>query len=265
MKNNNKNFQGFGLAWELEVLVLCLAILCAILPFIWENNETVYAQDMSIMQQAVADKYEGVSWFDVQRVAWAAAALGLLGIHFWLNGDSDENVSTPINAILMPFAFGAMLYHHLILVSDGKQINPAAFFIGLAFVTFLLARLCVLRNLRKFDKASWDITASTVFDATWFSLMLHGLPLFYPPRRFSAGRAGILIGGCFFIVLLPFEEIEAIRLVGEATATDNGVYYATSTRSLLRVELSNHAQPVYISPSNRNGFFLYVRLSIGQA
>lgn len=265
MKKIGKDFNGFGPAWELEVLVLILAVLSAVLPFVWENEETRQAQEMSIMQQAVADQYEGVSWVDVKRVAWAAAAVGLFSIHLWLNGSADENVSTPINGILMPVAFGAMLYHHLIMVSDGNQVHPAAYFLVLVLSTFLLARLCVLRNLRKFDKSSWDITANTVFDATWFSLILHGLPLFYPPRKYSAGSAGILIGGCFFIVLLPFDEIEAVRLVGEANTTDNGVYYATSTNSLIRVELSNHIEPVYISPSNRNGFFLYVRLSIGQA
>jgi hypothetical protein len=80
----------------------------------------------------------------------------------------------------------------------------------------------------------------------------------------------MLVEGWFYVMAIPFNLVQSIGAVPQAAHSTPGDFFATSTRSLIRIELTESTSPLFISPSNFDEFLKYcanhvIRLKRGTA
>ena len=74
---------------------------------------------------------------------------------------------------------------------------------------------------------------------------------------FRACPQGILVEGWFYVMPIPFTSIQAVDPVQGTAFISSGYCLATTTSSLLRVQITERTEPILISPRDRESFLHY--------
>jgi hypothetical protein len=125
-------------------------------------------------------------------------------------------------------------------------------------VTLLLARLRMARYLLHFREEKWDISVPTRMDNTFWGMLSQVYPLIYTPRTYRASENGLMIEGWYYVFPIPFTDIQSLSGVQQAVMSGTGRFFVTSGRQLIRLELLDSSDPLYISPTNRDELLRYL-------
>lgn len=253
-----------GWPWELELLALVFVITAIAIPVYLQYIQPEDLEEASLLTRVEAARMQNQgTWQDFTQFFWAVAIVGLYVAHLTTASASSDFISTPFTHLFSPLLFSMITYYRLfklgqsIQVVTGKPGEIAIWVVGVLTITFLVARLRMRRHLLAFRDVDWDITTPTLFDSTYFELLAYFRPLVYPPRTYRACSDGILIEGWLYVMPIPFDVINNVDPVRRAHLMSSGYYLATSSKSLVRILLAEHSEPLFISPLDREQFILY--------
>lgn len=250
--SKNKTWAAPGWPWELDLLSLIFVIIALAVPYYIFGSGTGDDVHRTLQEQ--------------RHVLWAIGIGVLFVMHLALTGATLETISTPFLHLFSPVGFAVLAYYrtHAVLKDLGQtdlitgSAGQYALLIASVFViTLVVARIRMARYLFRFRNIQWDIVSKSRYDSSYLQLITEFQPLVYPPRVLRACNEGILIEGWFYLMALPFEMFQGLAPASGIRHASNGRYLASSTRSLIRVELLDNAEPLYISPANRNEFLNY--------
>ncbi len=274
--SKQKTWGPAGWPWELELLALVFVITALAIP-IWLNiQHTPEPEELSLVARAQMEKRAEMATFEDQKsFFWAVAILGLYVVHLLMAYSAIDMISTSFTHLFSPLVFSMITYFRLMGLEDqgvsaqivsGKPLEILFWVLGVLVITLLVARIRMARHMLRFKSMEWDIVSPSRFDGSYLSdLMVTLRPLIYPPRAFRACEEGILIEGWLYILPLSFQAIQSVEGVKRANYTSSAQFYATSSKSLVRVQLTESKTPLYISPADRDQFISYCnrRLSRG--
>jgi len=256
-----------GWPWELELLALVFVITAIAVPYYLQYMQTPEPTEMSLLQQAqIAKHQDASSWRDLEGFFWALVIVGLYLAHLAMASASIDFMSTPFTHLFAPLVFSLITYYRLSKLNDGGtetgilNNSPTEFIVwisGVLLITYMVARIRMARLMLKFKDVDWDMSTPSLFDRTYLELMIQVRPLIYPPRHIRACEDGLLIEGWFYAMPIPFDSLHAIDAVQGAAFTSQGYSLATSVRSLVRLQVSEKAEPILISPRDRNALVRY--------
>ncbi|HOW97906.1 MAG TPA: hypothetical protein P5567_00715 [Kiritimatiellia bacterium] len=256
-----------GWPWELELLALVFVVTAIVVPY-YLQAQTTESPQLSILAQAEqAQASQRGSWQDLQEFIWAVIIVGLYLAHLVVASSSIDYMSTPFTHLFSPLLFSMITYYRLYtLVKDsptataivsGSPLEIALWVLGVLVITFMVARIRMARYMLNFKHVDWDLTTPTLFDRSFWELAVYLRPLIYPPRLYRACPNGILIEGWVYAMPIPFETIHSVDAVQGAGFLSSGYCLATSAKSLVRLQISEKAEPLLISPKDRAEFVRY--------
>ncbi len=267
MAENSDSKQAWKLPkwpWELEVFTILFMLLAIALPFYVHNLEPAPG---SIVAELNKTNPAEAALAEQRGMLWSVSILGLYFFHIIVARGTLDLISTPITTLLAPPAFATIAYFRTLILSRdmGQNIAFVTGSIGqilliaasVIIVSLVLARLHMTRYMLNFRQTKWDIASPALMDKTYTSLLSELRPLLYLPRRYRAAEQGILIEGWFYVMVMPFRMVQSISAVNYAGMGVTGNYFATSTHTLIRVEMTESNTPVFISPAERDEFLRY--------
>lgn len=250
-----------GFPWQVECFTVLLILMGVFLPlFLPEHRQVVagsmpWAESGAQITFAVFDQGYGYLW-----------ALVLAGAYFlhWVTAYiSPDFVSTPFTYMFSPVIFGALTYGRLLMwsrnfplelrVVRGGIAEALVWLLVIHLITLLLARLRMHLHLRKFRGVEWDLDLKPRRE--WRAvaqLLLKVHPLYFWPTRYMACGEGILIRGISYIMPVPFAAIESVSLAPRSTTITTSFFLSTSVTSLLRIQLYDRLDAVFIGPRHPN-------------
>lgn len=267
MSNKKGKWNPPSWPWELELITLIFFLAALLVPFYFTSDTKTIAQ---INEAAANGSFtSGQDLLNTQfGFLWAVAIVAVYIMHLTFSFiEMDRVTASPVH-LLSPCVFAVLAYyrvdhipnlHNTSLSSiDGSLSQVLALIVVVGLVTSILARLRKYRYLLEFDDVQWEITTPAVYDASYFSMMLVIRPLLYAPRQYRACSDGILIEGWFYASPISFSDMRAIAILKTASTTSSGgLYYASSSKNLVRMELYDSLKQTYISPKNREEFVRY--------
>lgn len=274
--NKQKTWGPAGWPWELELLALVFVITALAIPFWLNVQQTPDPSEMSLYELSQMERRSDTATFEDQKsFFWAVAIVGLYVVHLLMAYSAIDMISTSFTHLFSPLVFSMITYFRLLGLEDkgasahivsGKPLEAAFWFMGVLLITMLVARIRMARHMLRFKQIEWDVVSPSRFDGTFLSdLAVTFRPLVYPPRAFRACEEGILIEGWLYILPLSFNAVQSVESVKRASYTSSAQFYATSTKTLVRIQLTESKVPIFISPADRDQFIAYCnrRLSRG--
>ncbi len=271
-----KTWGAAGWPWELEVLALVFVITALAIPFWLETQHEPDTEELSLVALAQMERRAEVATFEDRKTFfWAVGIVGLYIAHLLMAYSAIDMISTSFTHLFSPLVFSMITYIRLLGLEDqgisaqivsGNHREVVFWMVGVLLITVLVARIRMARHMLRFKQVEWDIVSASRFDGTFFSDLLITLrPLIYPPHAFRACEDGLLIEGWLYILPIAFPAIQSVEGVKRPNLTAAAFFYATSSKSLVRVQLTESKVPLYISPGDRDQFISYCnrRLSRG--
>lgn len=263
--SSKKTWAPPGWPWELELLALVFVILALVLPFYIAYTETPPTHELSLLAQSeMMRKQDVATMSDQLNFFWAVGILGLYLIFILFAFSSISMLSTPFTHLFSPLVFAMITYYRLLTfkgvgvrshIVNGSLTEILFWAFGVFFITVLVARVRMARHMLRFRGIDWVFTTPSLLDSTLLTqLSLTVRPLFYPPHKYLVCDEGILIEGWLYVMPIPFSSIQSIENVRKAGFMTAGNYMATSTRSMVRMQLTDSSTPIFISPADRQGF-----------
>ena len=253
-----------GWPWELEVLAFIFAVSAAVIPlYVFYAGRTPTPEQP--LNFALPDKgmLPATDWDELVNVFWAIGIVGLYLVHLILAGGTIQWISTPFTHLAAPFIFSMIAYFRMVHFSQNYPQyaflagSPAEFsfwILGVLCMTWLLARMRMARHLARFRDDHWDVVTPTALDWSYLELITFFRPIVYPPRQYKLNRNGLLIEGWWYAMSVPIEVIQHVEAVSSTQLVSYGFYLATSRHSLIKIRLSEPAEPIFISPKDREQF-----------
>lgn len=257
--SKNKKWSSPGWPWELDLLSLIFVAVALIVPFMYFE-----AAGSNEVTRALREQHHTL---------WAIGIVVLFVVQLAIGGATLELISTPILHLVAPPIFAALAYYRSITVLQEANIPSAlggtvlhyALVVAAAIaLTLAAARIRTVRFLRRFRDVQWDIVQKAPYDDTYWSLIPEFQPLVYPPRCYRACSEGILIEGLFYAMAIPFEMFQSLSPAAGLRHATNGRYMASSRRSIIRIELLDNAEPLFISPADRQSFLAYCAAQVSR-
>ncbi|HMP90554.1 MAG TPA: hypothetical protein PJ991_10150 [Kiritimatiellia bacterium] len=268
MSGSKDKWNAPGWPWELELITLVFFLLALLLPFYFHTEGLGQTQEE--IRRAAANNGINVGRNTLSTqigflLSFGIAALYILHISFAFMEASRITVS-PFH-LLSPCAFAVIAYYRVdaipnlqdtaLSVVDGSVMQAMFVLITVAIITLVLARLRTYRYMLKFQDVKWDITTPALYDKTYFSLIFQLRPLLYAPRRYRACNEGIIVEGWYYAMPIGFSVFQSISKMAGSGIMNSGMYYAGTTRNMVRIELHDSIKATYISPDNRDEFVMY--------
>jgi hypothetical protein len=261
-----------GWPWELELLALVFVIMSIVVPYYLQTAATEHpTREMTLFEQAEMARKQQVtgSWQEQVDFIWAIAIICLYLAHVVMGWSSINFVSTPFTHLLAPVLFSGITYYRLFKLTEttgvanpivhGNPVEMLMWGVGVVVITVLVARIRMARHMLNFRDVTWEVNTPTVFDSSYPELMLQLQPLIYPPRIYRASGEGLMVEGWLYVMPIPYSTIHSIDAINKPGFLSNGYYLATSTRNLVRIQLAESAEPVFISPVDRDVLLRYCR------
>ena len=257
-----------GWPWELELLALVFVITAIAVPYYLQYMQPVEPTNMSLLAEAQVLRRQGAStWEDLEGFFWALVIVGLYLAHLAMGGASIDFMSTPFTHLFAPLVFSLITYYRLLMVNrdgpldasivTGSPVELIIWIAGVLVITYLVARIRMARLMLSFRDVNWQVSTPSLFDKSYSELVLQIRPRLYPPRVLRACEDGILVEGWFYAMPIPFDTLNAIDAVQGAGLASQGYCLATSVRSLVRIQTAERAEPILVSPRDRNTFVRY--------
>ena len=267
MSNNKTKWNPPGYPWELELITFCFFIASLLVPYYF-HHYGVHETLPEMTQHGATAMEVGRNSLSTQfgfLVSLGVVALYVFHFAFAIM-DAGKITASPLH-LLSPCAFAAIAYYRIsqtgglqnssLSFIDGSNIQMIALVFMVGLLTSVLARLRTYRYMLNFDATSWEIISPSLYDATYFQLIAQMHPLIYAPRRYLASNEGIVIEGWFYAKPISFSRIHSLSRIASSGIMNNGYYYASSSRSLVRLELHESTKATYISPTDRDEFVRY--------
>ena len=255
-----------GWPWELEIPTIIFA-LAAISAPLYVNSLFHVEAPPAILLSSVPHNAAAQSLQQQYGILWGVGIIGLYILHFVFSLGSVTNISTPFSSIASPTVFAALAYYrvHDVATDAGRNVAVMTNSVGQIILGFtmvilfslLLARLRMARQLLHYRDEKWDMVSPAKYDSSYFELIAQMNPLIYPPRVYRASENGILIEGWYYFIPVLHSETHSISAVSKAVLATRGHYLASSAHNLIRMELADSQTPVFISPTDREGFLKY--------
>jgi hypothetical protein len=251
--NNKPKLPMPGWPWELELLTLLMFVIALMVP--------MYLNELSVSQNAQS----GPATTDLKTQFGFLVSLGIVALYIFHIAftvmETNRATASPLH-LISPCLF-ALIAHYRIGRAPGieesalNMVNTSiaqAFLVlvAIALITSVMARLRTYRYLTRVDDIPWAVATPSVYDSSYIALLLQLRPLLYAPRRYRACEDGILIEGWFYALPVHFDSIHSISRLAHSGITGAGFYFASSTHSLVRMELHNSIKAMYISPADRD-------------
>ncbi|NCC49846.1 MAG: hypothetical protein EOM20_01390 [Spartobacteria bacterium] len=272
MKKESKTWSPPGRPWELELLAFIFVLTSLVIPLYvelsYDEASPERIENLSLVARAEMERNQDQpSWKDLTMVFWGIAIVGLYLVHLVMAGAAFRWNSTPFTYLFAPLIFAMITYYRLFWLSQrtndigtivsGGALEISMWILGILSITFLVARVRMARYRIQFRNVEWDIVSSTKLDKTYFELCANFTPLVYPPREYRVCEHGLMIEGWLFLMPLPFELIHSVEAAKHATYLTSGHYVATSAKTLLRIQLNDTPNPIFISPVQRKEMLEY--------
>lgn len=267
MSKDNTKWNPPGYPWELELITLCFFVASLFVPYYFHH----YGVHESISEMT----RNGATALEVGRDSLSTQfgfllALGIVALYMFHFAfafmDAGKITTTPLN-LLSPCAFAAIAYYRIsqtrglensaLSFIDGSTGQIVLLVIIVGLITSVLARLRTYRYMLNFDSTKWDIITPSPYDGTYFQLIAQMHPLLYAPRRYLASDEGIVIEGWFYAKPISFSRIHSLSRIASSGIMNNGIYFASSSHNLVRLELHESTKATYISPRDRDEFVRY--------
>jgi hypothetical protein len=250
--SKNKTWAPPGWPWELDLLSLIFVIVALVVPYIYFGRGAGDDVTNALREQ--------------HHVLWAIGIVVLFVMQLVVGASTLELMSTPFLHLISPVIFATIAYFrtHTALAEarikspiDGSPLQYILVVAAAMLLALIIAKIRKARFLRRFRDIRWEIVQKAPYDKTYWQLLTEFQPLVYPPRTYKACDDGILIEGWFYAMAIPFEMFQSMTAAGGMRHATNGRHFASTTRSMIRIELLDNAEPLYISPENRQEFLAY--------
>ncbi len=265
-----------GWPWELELLALIFVLTALVVPYILARAEAPSPEEITLIQRAeLARRVDAATMQDQLGFFWGVAIIGIYVVHIALASMSIDMISTSFMHLVSPLIFSMITYYRLWSVQvsagtaahivSGEPLEIALWVAIVIVLTMLVARIRVARHLLNFKQVDWDIVTPTKFVfRRYLELLPTVTPIIYPPRLYRACPDGIIIEGWLYVMPIPYRSIASIEPVTRSRLTTSAHQFATTTRDLVRLQLTDQTTPVYISPKDRDVFVDYCKERIAE-
>ncbi len=261
-------WESTGWPWGLEFLSILFVVAALLIPVFFSTEPVQDLESLSLAERFQMERRSTPTTFDDQRnFFWGLGIVGLYVIHLLMAYSSLAMISTTFMHLFSPLIFSLIAYVRLTGVTVGPDSAPIVSGTPLEFVlwgvvmvssTLLLARLRMIRHVRQYNQLDWEIVSPTLRDSTWLSdLAVTLAPIIYPPKEYRACDDGILIVGLLYVYPISFKTIQSIESVRRPSLTGRSDFFATSSKSLVRIQRKDSKAPLYISPKDRDEFVSY--------
>lgn len=256
--SEKKTWDPPGWPWELDLFALLFVAIGVVVPYL------TFSSGAEELMRTTANPAQ-LKLQEQSHLLWSIGIVVLFAMHLAVAGATIETLSTPFIHLISPLVFAVLAYYRVWAVgqdlgsqtiADGSWTQIAAIVTGVLVVTFVVARLRMARYLLRFRDVKWDIVSRAPYDSTFLELAAQFRPLVYPPRVYRACADGFLIEGWFYVMPISFSVVQSMVLAN-AGYSSNGKYFASSAKSLVRTELLDDTEPVFISPADRAEFVQY--------
>lgn len=252
----------------MELITLVFVLAALIVPYYFSSQGLGQSPREIQQSAAVNGLHVGQDMLSTQfGFLWALGILALYVFHIVFSTIEVNRVTASPHHLLAPCIFAVIAYHRIdaipnlqdtaLSMIDGTITQMATLVLAVALITSILCRLRTYRYLTDFDDVQWDVVSKSPYDASYLQLILQLRPLLYAPRRYRACSEGILVEGWFYAMPIGFDDIAALSIVNSSSAMGNGMFYSSSSRHLIRIELHDSLKPTFISPQNREEFARY--------
>ena len=244
-------------------------VLTALIVPLWLATQYVPdPEEMTLVQRAQMERRQVEAGYqDMTNFFWAIGILGVYVIHLLIAASSFDMISTSFSHLFSPLIFSSITYFRLLGVTDeetatnlvsGSPLEFSFWVLGVLAITGLVARIRMARHMRRFEDVDWEIQTPSQFDSTFFSdLAITVRPLVYPPRTYRASQDGILIEGWLYILPLSFHSIQSVEGVKQTHYFGQAQHFATSSKTMVRIQLTDSKAPLFISPEDKDAFIAY--------
>jgi hypothetical protein len=253
----------------LEILALVFVIFSIAVPYYLHISQAPDLSNLSLLEQAEFARQQEVrgTWQESSDFIWAIAIAMAYLAHLVIAAASINFVSTPFSHLFAPILFASITYYRLLKIhSDsgiytpivqGTALEITVLTLGVMVITFLVARIRMARHMLNFRDVTWEISTPTLLDSTFGQIAIRIQPLIYPPRMYRASSEGLIVEGWLYVMPIPYHIIQSIDHVARVSIQSAGYYLATSTKNLVRIQLTESPDPIFISPQDIRGFLRY--------
>jgi len=277
LSTNRKIWAPPGWPWELELLALVFVITALVVPYLLARGEAPTPEAITLIQRGelARQQMDTATLQDQLGFFWAVAIIGVYVVHIALASMSIDLISTSFTHLISPLVFSMITYYRLWAVQTSADVSAkvvsgepreiALWILAVTIVTILVARIRVGRHMLNFKEVDWDIVTPTKFEfLRYLELIPTVTSLIYPPRLYRASPDGIMIEGWLYVMPIPYRIVASIEPVNRTRLTTSAHQFATTTRDLIRLQLTDRQIPVYISPRDRDAFVHYCKERIAE-
>lgn len=270
MTASRKTWNPPGWPWELECIAIATMLLSVFFPAIFDAMGI--DRTPSLIDEATGVSVNGNPLAEQQQIVLSFGLVALYLIHLVIAATTFSHLTTPITHMITPLVFSGAAYVRASAYVEANRLEVAFFngstgnlillILGVLVLCLVAARVRMARYLLLFRDEEWDLRTPTVFDSSFWSIISQWRPLIYMPRNYRACANGILVEGWFYIMPVPFEVFHTVTPIANVSMSVTGSYYATTARSLIRIELLDSTVPMFISPRHRDTFLQYCQKHI---
>lgn len=280
MKQNepttNRSWNPPGWPWELEIISFLLLLAALFVPMVLFDNDTGIAAGSTLIQeatgQALSTRSNPIS--EQMSFMWAFVIVALYIIHLVLAGMNYNKLTTPMVHVVTPLLLTIIAYYQISNAAEetgstlpfinGQPGNLVLLLLLVFVITLIAARIRMARYMLRFRDESWEIVSPTLYDGSFMSMAAQWRPLLYTPRFYRACERGVLVEGWYYIMPMAFDTFHSVSKIGNVSMSGTGYYFATSSKSLIRLETNDSTVPYYISPQDRDDFLVYCNQHIAR-
>ncbi|HMP74630.1 MAG TPA: hypothetical protein PKE55_15350, partial [Kiritimatiellia bacterium] len=265
-----------GWPWELEAIAFLILLAALFVPMVlFDSGNEAIARTTLIQEatgQAASSRSNPLS--EQMSFMWSFGIVSLYIIHLVLGGMNYNKLTTPMTHIVTPLLLTVIAFYQISHAAaenavempfiDGNPVNLALLLLLVFLVTLIAARVRMARYMLRFRDEAWEIVTPTVYDGTFTKILAQWRPLLYTPRLYRACNRGILIEGWTYLMPMSFDSINAISKINSVSMSATGYYFATSAKSLLRLETTDSTVSTFISPQARDDLAVYCNQHIAR-
>lgn len=263
--NKKNRWNNLGWPWELELITLIFFLLALFVPLFFQTQHDASTIRQFTPSEALESGRQSLSTQFGFLLTVLVAALYVIHIAFGLS-DINRVTASPTH-LFSPVAFAVIAYYRILEAPElqntalsfinGSTFQVAGLVIGMSALTTLLTWIRRHRFMMEFDDIHWDVISPAAYDASYFGLTIQLRPMLYAPRRYLACQQGFIIEGWFYVMPIEFEDINGLCKVKNSGLNNTGLFFASSSRHLIRIDLHDSIKDLYISPRDDDDFISY--------
>jgi hypothetical protein len=253
MKTSTSNWKRPGWPWEVELFTFLL-FLVALLGTLLMGDTGATAPAPQPAGDAMAAGRESL----VTQLGFLTSIViaGLYCLHLAIAYSEVGHITPPAVHFFSPLVFAGFGFYRLSgkEVFDGSAMQLAGIMAVIVIINTLLMHSARRRYLRCYRDTTWELVAPAAKDSGFFRLLLQLRPLLYPPRSYRVCADGLMLEGWHYANPIAFSDVQAISRVRGTGILNKGAYFAASLQNLIRLDLRDTMNAVFIAPVDPENF-----------